>query len=186
MAPFSILVVCVGNVCRSPLAERLLRLRLDEQHCPPSLIDVRSAGVRALRGASMHPRMQDALDAAGGSADGFEARQLTNPMISEAGVILTATGAERTRVLEEVPGALRRTFTILDFATLVAAAPAGLSPTELVAHASQNRSSTRSTAHDVPDPIGGPPEVFAEVSATLDSATRTIAAALATAVPRRD
>lgn len=182
MEPFTVLVVCIGNVCRSPLAERLLRLRLDEQHCPPSLIDVCSAGVRALRGASMHPRMQEALNAAGGSADGFVARQLTDPMVRDAGVILTATGAERSRVLEDVPGALRRTFTILDFATLMAAAPAGLSSTELVAHASQNRSSTRSAAHDVPDPIGGPPEVFAEVSATLDRATRTIASALASAV----
>ena len=28
---FSILVVCLGNLCRSPLAERLLRRRLDER-----------------------------------------------------------------------------------------------------------------------------------------------------------
>ncbi|MGH3365923.1 MAG: hypothetical protein ACRDOY_01830, partial [Nocardioidaceae bacterium] len=27
---FRILVVCTGNLCRSPLTERLLRLRLDD------------------------------------------------------------------------------------------------------------------------------------------------------------
>jgi len=40
---FSVLFVCVGNVCRSPLAEGLLKARLDE-------IQVTSAGVRALAG----------------------------------------------------------------------------------------------------------------------------------------
>ena len=45
-----VLTVCTGNVCRSPLAEALLRERL-----APLDIRVRSAGTRALIGSAMTP-----------------------------------------------------------------------------------------------------------------------------------
>ncbi|WP_446740540.1 arsenate reductase/protein-tyrosine-phosphatase family protein [Ornithinimicrobium sp. CNJ-824] len=42
-----ILVVCTGNVCRSPLVERLLQQGLDERW-GPGAFEVRSAGTGAL------------------------------------------------------------------------------------------------------------------------------------------
>ena len=54
MSEFSVLVVCLGNVCRSPLAERVLRLRLAElPDGPAGTVRVSSAGIRALVGAPM-------------------------------------------------------------------------------------------------------------------------------------
>ena len=50
MTGFRILFVCVGNVCRSPLGERLLAARL-----PADRFEVSSAGVGALAGAAMDP-----------------------------------------------------------------------------------------------------------------------------------
>ena len=49
MAAYRVLVVCVGNVCRSPLGERLLAARLGDG------FEVTSAGVGALVGEPMDP-----------------------------------------------------------------------------------------------------------------------------------
>ncbi len=114
MTGFRILFVCVGNVCRSPLGERLLAARL-----PADRFEVSSAGVGALAGAAMDPEAAGHLEAYGASADGFVARQLIPSMVKESDLVLTATKAIRSRVLEEAPAALRRTFTVLEFVALL-------------------------------------------------------------------
>jgi protein-tyrosine phosphatase len=53
----NILVLCTANICRSPLAEGLLRHRLEAR---PD-ITVRSAGVAAMVGARPHPIVLDML-----------------------------------------------------------------------------------------------------------------------------
>src|SRR5688572_2346203 len=105
MTGFRILFVCVGNVCRSPLGERLLAAML-----PAGDFEVASAGVGALAGAAMDPDAAVHLEGYGATADGFVARQLTPRMVEESDLVLTATKAIRSRVLEEAPAALRRTF----------------------------------------------------------------------------
>ena len=53
--PFTVLYVCTGNRCRSPMAERLLRHDLDRRYGREArrLWRVESAGVRALMGGDM-------------------------------------------------------------------------------------------------------------------------------------
>lgn len=53
----NILVLCTANICRSPLAEGILRHKLSER---PD-IQVHSAGVAALTGARAHPIVLDML-----------------------------------------------------------------------------------------------------------------------------
>jgi protein-tyrosine phosphatase len=181
-APFNVLFVCVGNVCRSPLAQQLLRLRLQEQ--PGELsgrVEVTSAGVRAMVGHPMDDMAADELARLGGSAEDFTARQLTEPVAERAGLVLTATKELRSRVLEEAPGALRRTFTITEFAALVQGESAE-SAESLVRGAAQRRSSAQVQEYDVPDPIGRGEEVHREVADLIDASVTPIAEALATAV----
>ena len=54
MASFTILTVCTGNVCRSPIAEKLLRLELRDL---PG-VRVHSAGTNALVNAPMTPEVK--------------------------------------------------------------------------------------------------------------------------------
>lgn len=175
--PFTVLAVCMGNVCRSPMVERLLRMHLNTSD-PASGFDVSSAGVRALVGAPIHPWVRRDLESLGADGDDFAARQLHSSMVEQADLVLTATAAVRGRLLEEVPTALRRTFTVLDFAALSSSPAPEPDPRALVRHASASRSSLRLDHHDVPDPINGSPELFAAVTDRLDEATRTIAGAL--------
>ncbi len=123
MSAFRVLFVCVGNVCRSPFAERLLRLRLAEDGAVGGGFEVTSAGTRSVEGAPMSPEMRVRLEALGGSGEEFVARQLQPPLIEQAGLVLTATRDIRSRVLQEVPGALRRTFTVRELADLAPGVP---------------------------------------------------------------
>jgi len=96
--------------------------------------------------------------------------------------VLTLTRDIRARVLGEVPAALRRTFTLLEFATLAAAAPPGLTPQGLVRDCGDRRSSAALTEYDVADPIHEPDEVVLQVSQVLDAAVATVATSLAATV----
>ena len=57
--PFRILTVCTGNICRSPVAERLLQAGLGDA------VAVSSAGVRAVVGDPIHPGMVALLERSG-------------------------------------------------------------------------------------------------------------------------
>lgn len=114
----SILVVCTGNVCRSPLIERLLQRSLDEAY-GPGAVQVRSAGTGALVDSAMDERSARILTDLGGDPAGFAARWLEPDMITGADLVLTATREHRHTVMQHVPRAMRRSFTVRELAHLV-------------------------------------------------------------------
>jgi protein-tyrosine phosphatase len=116
-----VLVVCTGNVCRSPFIQLLLQGELDarRRNGGPRTV-VTSAGVGALAGQGMDARAAAQATAYGLDPSGFVARQLTAPMVAEADLVLTATRKHRGDVATLHPRALRYTFTLLDFADLAA------------------------------------------------------------------
>ena len=177
---FGVLVVCLGNLCRSPLAERLLRSRLADE----AAVDVSSAGVRAVVGAPMDASAALELSRLGGDSAGFVARQLTAAMVTEADLVLTATRALRSKVVELAPAALRRTFTLRELAALLEERPWPGDPDDLramLAAAADWRGSVadRDDALDVPDPIGGPASLHREAADLAGAASEVVAAELA-------
>ncbi|WP_310962254.1 arsenate reductase/protein-tyrosine-phosphatase family protein [Nocardioides terrisoli] len=172
MTRFRVLFVCIGNVCRSPLGERLMQLRL-----PAEGFEVASAGVNALEGAPMSPESAAELAARGGRADGFVARRLTEQMLRDADLVLTATLEIRSRVLSEVPSALRRTFTVREFAALLEEVD-DPDLNGLVAAAAAARSRARLEDYDVPDPWQRGLELHARAATLMDEAVSRIAKGL--------
>lgn len=112
--PFTILTVCTGNVCRSPLAEGLLRLVLGGLD-----VTVHSAGTGALVGETMTDQNQR-IAADLGVLDGTEhrARQLSADLLRNADLVLALTRDHRRQVVEMLPRASRHTFTLREFARL--------------------------------------------------------------------
>ena len=121
-ALFSILAVCTGNVCRSPAAERLLANQLG-----PS-VSVSSAGTHALVDHPISEPMAVLLRQAGVDPEPFQGRRLSEQMLKEADLILTMTVAQRGLVVELWPAAVRRTFTLREFARLMSWADPSVLP----------------------------------------------------------
>ena len=79
-----ILVVCVGNICRSPMAEALLKRELKVQDG----ITVESAGLGALVG---HPASEHSIELMaemGEDITGHRARQIHPDMVRDADLVL--------------------------------------------------------------------------------------------------
>lgn len=170
---FRVLFVCIGNVCRSPFGERLLAKRLEGKD-----FEVSSAGVAAMVGAPMSPEQAVHLEAYGATADGFASRQLTPAMVNQSDLVLTATTAIRSRVLEDSPGALRRTFTVLEFAALIDVIGADSDPVSLVRTAALERSQAALDDYDIPDPYGRDEAAYAHVAELMTDAVERIAKGL--------
>ena len=96
--PVRILTVCTGNICRSPVAERLLQAGLDQVQ--PGSFEVRSAGTRAMVGEPIQPLSADIIRTYGGTPDGFAARQLTPEILRESDLVLTMTARHRVEVMQ--------------------------------------------------------------------------------------
>ena len=116
-SPVRILTVCTGNICRSPVAERLLQAGLDQ--VLPGGFEARSAGTRAMVGDPVQPLSAGIIRAFGGTADGFAARQLTGKILRKVDLVLTMTSAHRGEVLQLDASLLKRTFTIREFARML-------------------------------------------------------------------
>ncbi|MGY2066412.1 arsenate reductase/protein-tyrosine-phosphatase family protein [Blastococcus sp. SYSU DS0619] len=162
--PVTVLLVCTGNICRSALGERLGRAYLGEV-LGPAAGDVHlvSAGTRAVVGSRMHPDSALVLSGFGGDPAGFVARQLEARMIAAADLVLTLTRDHRRDVLELVPRALARTFTLREAADLLGAVEERESAGEefsgrvralVAALAAARPGRTGGADDDIADPIG--------------------------------
>lgn len=173
---FQVLCVCTGNICRSPVAERLLAERLG------STVEVTSAGTFGVVGAPIAPPMAARLAAAGVDPGNFAARRLLASVVRPADLVLALTAEHRGDVVELVPAAVRRSFTLLEFARLVgaidsSALPAGTPADRLRAAVPlAARLRHRSAASDdVDDPLGQPEAAYQRAYDEIDDATRAIA-----------
>lgn len=186
--PFRILIVCTGNVCRSPMAERLLRAGLAERWGDGAGVEVTSAGTGALVGEPMTPQTAVLVSQHGGDPDGHRARQLTEALVAEADLVLALTRAHRSAVVEAHPLALRRAFTLREAGRLAAAAGPvdGKTPAErlrdLVTRLRAARGQGTPVApseDDVVDPYRRPEEVHrlsaAQIVPALDALLRAVA-----------
>src|SRR5882724_3677292 len=93
-----ILLVCTGNICRSPLAEALLLRTLKERGIEG--VEVSSAGTGAWDGAPASEGAYLVGLERGLDLSGHRARLLTRELVEEADLILTMARHHRARVDE--------------------------------------------------------------------------------------
>ena len=114
----TILFVCSGNTCRSPMAEAITRRVLSEKlHVPePELerkgISVISAGSYAMPGARATPQAVEALKDIGADLSHHRSRPLTVELIHQADMIFTMGRSHAAAVQALVPSATDKVATL--------------------------------------------------------------------------
>ncbi|HYT70105.1 MAG TPA: low molecular weight protein arginine phosphatase [Gemmatimonadales bacterium] len=145
-----ILLVCTGNICRSPLAAALLERALRERAAAG--MEVTSAGTGAWDGAPVSEGAYLVGLERGLDLSGHRARLLTRELVEEADLILTMARHHRARVDEL--GGEGRVFVLGEYA------------------------GREGDDAEVSDPFGGDLDVYrdtlAELDALLDAAVARI------------
>lgn len=193
MPPFTVLHVCMGNICRSPMAERLLALAVRQRLArvpagagAPDAAEVvlsHSAGTGGWHdGEEMNPPAARQVRARGGDVAGFSARKLLSEHIDAADLVLTATADQQEYVVALRGDAAARTFVLGEFGRLLtvvepAALPdGGLTPDAVYARGvaiveavdAARRGAAPLPADDLDDPWGRGDQTFSRVADEIE------------------
>ncbi|MBN1671311.1 MAG: low molecular weight protein arginine phosphatase [Kiritimatiellae bacterium] len=137
----TVLFVCTGNICRSPMAEYLLRDRLDSD----AQWRVVSAGVLATVGRPASPAAVEALREHGIDMSAHRSRPVTEELVDRAQLIVVMTIAQKVDMMDRFPSARGKVYLLKSF--------------DLSARDG-----------DVEDPIGLPLEAYRRVRDKIDAA----------------
>lgn len=185
----TVLIVCTGNICRSPVAELLLRDQVDDS------VTIISAGTRARNGQPIAEPMATVLRMQSFRMPSVSSQPLNEALIQRSSLILTMTTAHRAEVVSVAPSAIRRTFTVLEFARLAAAVESetvhGTSDAARIrnlvplAIAQRAKLSAQRPNNDVRDPLNRSRATNRKVFRILEQAITTITTTLHTGSPSR-
>jgi protein-tyrosine phosphatase len=171
LAVGEVLLVCTANLCRSPIAETILRHRFEERGIS---VTVASAGLRDADRPALDEALE-VLESRGLDARAHRSRRLAEELVRGAGLIL---GLERTHVREAVvldPQAWPRAFTLKELVRRGAAVgPRRVNEPWTLwlerVHDGRRRADLlgSSSDDDVADPAGGSFEGYQATAAELD------------------
>lgn len=93
-----ILIVCVGNICRSPTAQIILQQKLPSRA-------ISSAGIEALVGHDLDNNAASILVAKGYGSQKHTARQLNRNLVNEADLVLVMEKSHQALIMQKYPDA---------------------------------------------------------------------------------
>ena len=151
------LVVCTGNICRSPMAEAMLRAECSQRGMSDLIA---SAGVAAVPGQAATQEAVRAVRAWGVDLSGHRSRFSTHELVEGSSLVLTMEVAHVVRLVSSNPEGFPTTFTLRELVERVetVAGPRSDRPLqEWVAALNEGRSAGGLLARvdlDVADPYG--------------------------------
>lgn len=146
--PKNITVVCTGNICRSPMAASLLAHALQAEDEPLRSIKVHSAGVSAFAGDPASANACKALKPVGLDISDHRSRPFSDQLADQSELILTMTSGHINAIRMQHPG--------------------------LKAPVYRFREWIESGSKEVPDPFGGPLDLYIETRDHLAEAIPSI------------
>lgn len=181
----SVLVVCTGNICRSPMAEAMLRERAVGADGRATLT-LSSAGTHGWDAAPATDASARAAAERGLDLSDHRSRPLTRDLVEHADLVVAMAGEHRDAIARAVPGAAERTFTLKELVLLLEQVrPVGDLAARVAAAAARRRDAgTPPGDLDVADPYGAADGIYRAMADELDDWTRRLADLLDVA-PRR-
>jgi protein-tyrosine phosphatase len=120
-----ILIVCVGNICRSPMGEAVLKQALNVKD--GDNIQVNSAGLNALVGYPPSETSQRLMINRKIDISNYRARQLTEKLISEVDLILVMEMEQKKWIEGQSPFARGKVYRLGEWSNLEIPDPVGQS-----------------------------------------------------------
>ncbi|HEV2843186.1 MAG TPA: serine hydroxymethyltransferase [Chthoniobacterales bacterium] len=145
----SVLFVCTGNICRSPMAEGFFRRLLGNRKD----IEVASAGVHAVRGQPPSMHAVHVCEQEGVDIRGLRSQPLTATLVDRATHIFAMTGAHLDTIHMLFPHGAEKAYLLREF-----------------------EEPGMTVWRDVPDPIGCSRDVYSVCAATIKNALPTVLA----------
>ena len=156
-ASYRVCLVCLGNICRSPMAETVLRAALDEAGLAEA-VTVDSSGTGDWHvGQQMYPQARKALARRGYDGSAHRARQFRASWLPDRDLVL-AMDADNLATLRRMGGPQDR---------------------DRIRLFGEVGGLTEAGGGDIPDPWGGGADEFGHVLDLLGAAAPVIAARLA-------
>lgn len=147
----TVLIVCSGNTCRSPMAETLMDEAIDRSSSLHGDVKVESAGTFAAEGAGATPEAARVMKEMGLSLKRHEARQFTRELADEADLILAVAKEQMEQMEVIAPEDTEKMHTLLGYALGVHGDPPG-------------------TEYDIMDPFDEGLEEYRECAEQLNDA----------------
>jgi protein-tyrosine phosphatase len=171
----SILVVCTGNICRSPIAEGLLKAELARRF-GDGAPQVTSAGTAGWEGSPATPEGIGAAGELGVDIAGHRARRVRGEMTRDADLIVCMAGEHRDRLTMQLPELAGRTFTLKELVRLLEPQPPAspdpspwtMAPRIARAHALRQSDPGTHPDEDIADPLGQPMEAYRAIAWELE------------------
>jgi low molecular weight protein-tyrosine phosphatase len=172
-----ILMVCTGNVCRSPMAEGFLRAALAERLGAAAPV-VSSAGTAGWEGSGAMDESIRSAQEHGVDIRAHQARKLHGAMLEDADLIVCMAAEHRKAIVGAMPDLATKTFTMKELVRLLEESPAQGPLDARVAAAAAARNGSSRPGEDVRDPLGDAIDGYREVADELHDLSGRLAAAL--------
>ncbi len=111
----NVLVVCTGNICRSPMAKALLEKALADRGLA-SEVEVDSAGTYALIGHPASEGSRHAMQQRGLDIRDHRAKQISSDLVTNADLILVMEEHHRRSIFVTWPKAIAKTLLLSELA----------------------------------------------------------------------
>jgi protein-tyrosine phosphatase len=187
---FRVVTVCTGNICRSPVAARLLAVGLG-QRLPPAeatRVKIISAGTAAVAGAPIDRLAEHTLTARGVPLQPHRGHQLVVEDLVNSDLILTMTPSHARSCIRLDPDCAPRVHTLRGAGLLLQGQrAAGPSAGDVVARgravvnhlAAQKAGLPENADLEVADPVGLPLEAFERAAAVIAASLQPLIEVLA-------
>ncbi len=179
----SILIVCTGNICRSPLAEGFLRARLEER-LGPEAPAVTSSGTIGWEGSPAMPESVEVAAERGVDIGAHEARRLEPEQVAAVDVVIGMCAEHRDAAGIATGEAGRKVFTLKELVRVLEELPPATPGTDLAGRISSASDLRRDGFHgnatdeDVVDPLGMSLETYRAVAWEIDEWCERLVAGL--------
>lgn len=159
-------MVCTGNICRSPMAEAILRQRLSERGCDE--IEVASAGTWADYGNRATPEAIEVLARRGISFEGHRSRGVEMEELAQADLVIAMTSVHLRELKAMADEVGTKLLLMKELVEMEVGETSSADPSERLVNLLRGRRPDPRRALDLDDPMGLPVAAYERAAAEIE------------------